>query len=731
MANREHCWQFRLFGTFEGERNGRPLPRLRSKSSRALLAHLVLNEKRKFSRLELGEMFWPDSDGDRQQLSLRRCLTDIRQAMEQDGERGAILHSSPEGVWVEGDRIDSDVERFRYLLQAANLVAGAARISALTEAIDLYRGPLVPGAYETSFSSARKGLEEAYAQTVCDVCRELMAATPREAVRIGLVALEHAPTREDLHLIVMQAYAAAGMSAEALRQFEELEQILDDLYGEAPSEAAYEAMRSIPRASGRQDSPRPEGKIVIVSDLADRVFAGVLSAELRRIGLDTIAHRENLADAGWTSALERRLLKSRAVLFLESEHAAANEAIQAEVELALALESREELRIVTLRKDGGPPLLRDRLPAAQWSDQSDVRTLARQVVAALEGGPAARPELELSGGAVPLESKYYIERDADRRMAGALAHGEGLLLVQGPRQIGKTSLLARAMQAFRTVGRCVAHCDLQTLSGSQLEDQDRLYRSIAHHLAKDLGVDNAWREAWTDWSGPNDNLDEAVERILSGVEGPVLLGFDEADRLFGQPYSDDFFGLLRGWYNRRSLDPDSPWPRVTIALTYSTEVHLFIRDLNQSPFNVGLRLPLEDFTLEHVTELAGRYGLRMSADDLAELHSLTGGQPYLCRKAFDWLSQTGGTIWDLENDAASEGGPFGEHMRRLGVSVGRDADLQEAVRAMLTSEPVTDPGPLRRLASAGVVSPLASGAIRFRAGVYRDYFARVLAVIGS
>lgn len=696
-----------------------------------MLAYLVLHERRRFSRMELGEVFWPDSDGDRQQLSMRRCLTDIRQAMEQDGERGEILHAGPEGVWLDADRVESDLWRFRYLLKAAKLVAGAARHEALMEAIELYRGPLVPGVYEPSFTSARTELEDAFAMAACEVCHDLISRSPREAVRIGLVALQHAPIREDLHLAVMDAYTAAGMPAEALRQFEELERLLDDLYGEPPSEAAYEAMRRIPRAGERQAPQHRNAQVVIVFDDEDSVFAGVLSAELRRVGLTTIGHRENLPEIGWTGALERRLLKSRAVLFLESEHAAANEAIQAEVELALALESREELRIVTLRRAGGPPLLRDRLPAAEWSDQAEVRALARQVVAALDGGVTARPELELSGGAVPLESKYYIEREVDRRMADAMAHGEGLLLIQGPRQIGKTSLLARAMQAFRSAGRRVAHCDLQTLSGSQLEDQDRLYRSIAHHLAKDLGTDAAWREAWTDWSGPNDNLDEAVERILGGVKGPVLLGFDEADRLFGQPYSDDFFGLLRGWYNRRSLDPDSPWPRVTIALTYSTEVHLFIRDLNQSPFNVGLRLPLEDFTLEHVTELAGRYGLRMAAEDLAELHSLTGGQPYLCRKAFDWLAQTGGTIWDLENDAASEGGPFGEHMRRLGVSVGRDAELQQAVRAMLTSEPVTDPDPVRRLASAGVVSPLASGAVRFRAGVYREYFARVLAVIAS
>ena len=50
---------------------------------------------------------------------------------------------------------------------------------------------------------------------------------------------------------------------------------------------------------------------------------------------------------------------------------------------------------------------------------------------------------------------------------------------------------------------------------------------------------------------------------------------------------------------------------------YATEVHLFIRDLNQSPFNVGTRVALEDFTRPQVARLA----------------ELVGGHPCLTRRA--------------------------------------------------------------------------------------------------
>ena len=100
------------------------------------------------------------------------------------------------------------------------------------------------------------------------------------------------------------------------------------------------------------------------------------------------------------------------------------------------------------------------------------------------------------------------------------------------------------------------------------------------------------------------------------------------------------FGLFRSWHNERSLNPDGPWGRLTLAIVYATEAHLFITDLNQSPFNVGTRLTLEDFTFEQVAELNGRLALidedfrrateherRLRHDVIAHIHALGDAAP--------------------------------------------------------------------------------------------------------
>ena len=80
----------------------------------------------------------------------------------------------------------------------------------------------------------------------------------------------------------------------------------------------------------------------------------------------------------------------------------------------------------------------------------------------------------------------------------------------------------------------------------------------------------------------------------------------------------------------RSLNPAGPWSRLTQIMAYATEAHLFITDLNQSPFNVGTRLTLTDFTLDQTTELNHRYGNPLQTlHEVSRFYRLVGGQPYL------------------------------------------------------------------------------------------------------
>src|SRR5204863_6992379 len=95
--------------------------------------------------------------------------------------------------------------------------------------------------------------------------------------------------------------------------------------------------------------------------------------------------------------------------------------------------------------------------------------------------------------------------------------------------------------------------------------------------------------------------------VLGRLETHLVWGLDEVDRLFSCPFASEVFGLFRSWHNERALDPAGPWSRLTLAMSYATEAHLFITDLNQSPFNVGTALALRDFTAEQVGELNQRY----------------------------------------------------------------------------------------------------------------------------
>ncbi len=212
-----------------------------------------------------------------------------------------------------------------------------------------------------------------------------------------------------------------------------------------------------------------------------------------------------------------------------------------------------------------------------------------------------------------------------------------------------------------------------------------------------------------------------AEGEVGGLEGRLVWGLDEVDRLFSQPYSDEVFAIFRSWHNRRALDPSDPWSRLTLAISFATEAHLFIRDLNQSPFNVGTRVLLRDFTPAEVADLNRRYGRPLrNRSELARFYALVGGHPFLSRRALHELA-TGTPLARLIAAAATEDGPFGDHLRRLVAALDRDAELSAAAGAALSSGALLSTEQFYRLRSAGVLAGEGPAAARPRCGLYGDY----------
>src|SRR5207237_833316 len=115
---------------------------------------------------------------------------------------------------------------------------------------------------------------------------------------------------------------------------------------------------------------------------------------------------------------------------------------------------------------------------------------------------------------------------------------------------------------------------------------------------------------------PSINFERYIRReVLEKLSEPLVWGLDEVDRLFTCPYASEVFGLFRTWHNERAVDPMAPWGQLTLAIVYATEAHLFITDQNQSPFNVGTRLELKDFSIEQVGELNARYNSPLKGNE--------------------------------------------------------------------------------------------------------------------
>jgi hypothetical protein len=202
---------------------------------------------------------------------------------------------------------------------------------------------------------------------------------------------------------------------------------------------------------------------------------------------------------------------------------------------------------------------------------------------------------------------------------------------------------------------------------------------------------------------------------------------DEVDRLFACNFGSEVFGLFRSWHNERSLDPSGPWQKLSLAIAYASEAHLFITDVNQSPFNVGTRLVLTDFTLDQVRELNHRYGEPLRTEsELERFFALVGGQPFLTQRGLHQIVEQGLSYTQFAAGAARDEGPYGDHLRRIFVSLNQDPTLSEAVRAVISGRHSSSSDSFYRLRSSGVVAGDSARDMKLRCQLYEQYLSRYL-----
>jgi hypothetical protein len=123
------------------------------------------------------------------------------------------------------------------------------------------------------------------------------------------------------------------------------------------------------------------------------------------------------------------------------------------------------------------------------------------------------------------------------------------------------------------------------------------------------------------------------EVVLPRLTGRIVMFVDEIDAVRSLPFStDEFFAAIRELYNRRTEDAELE--RLTFCLLGVASPSDLIRDTRTTPFNIGQRIELNDFTDDEAAPL--RKGLGRESKTAAKLLKRilywTGGHPYLTQR---------------------------------------------------------------------------------------------------
>ncbi|MGH9775914.1 MAG: AAA-like domain-containing protein [Candidatus Acidiferrales bacterium] len=469
----------------------------------------------------------------------------------------------------------------------------------------------------------------------------------------------------------------------------------------------------------------------------DETLLGLLEAQLTTQGFSVFIDRHLRAGTEWLLEIEKQVRSADAVIPLMSEASMMSEMLEWEVETAhrAAQEQNGKPYLVPVRIQFETPLreplgaILDPIQYALWKGTQDNQKFLEEVLASLRNPPTPRVvRFEPAGGAVPLDSEFYILRPSDDEFRDAITRRDSIVLVKGARQMGKTSLLARGLRQARQAGAKVVLTDFQKLNEKDLQSVEQFYRALAELIAEKLDLDIDVASVWRSEQAANTNFERFLRReVLKKIGDPLVWGMDEVDRLFNCDFATDVFGLIRSWHNERSLDPEGPWKNLTMCIVYATEANLFIKDPNQSPFNVGTKLSLSDFNFKQVAELNARYGHPLrNESELNRFYEVVGGSPYLVRRGLQELKKPGMTLDAFLAEADRDEGPFGDHLRRILVILAKNPLLVESVKRVVngvTEIPMDD---FVRLRSAGVLAGESAREVRPRCKLYTAFLKRHL-----
>jgi hypothetical protein len=286
----------------------------------------------------------------------------------------------------------------------------------------------------------------------------------------------------------------------------------------------------------------------------------------------------------------------------------------------------------------------------------------------------------VAGGTVQAGGGVYLPRRADDQLLEHCRQGDFTYILTS-RQMGKSSIMIRTAERLAAEGALPIIVDL-TEFGAQT-NAEQWFKGFLFAVQEQAGL----RTEASEWWGAQTHHTYAhkFNRYLRDVAltertERIVIFVDEIDTTLRLDFTDDFFTAIRFLYQHRAADPDLT--RLSFVLIGVATPGDLIKDSTRTPFNIGHRIELTDFTLEEAAPLASHLPVppALGREVIQSILKWTGGHPYLTLRAVRSLAESPPPDWTS--------GALDQRIRHLFFRAGADSDSNlQFVRDMLTKKP--------------------------------------------
>ncbi len=238
----------------------------------------------------------------------------------------------------------------------------------------------------------------------------------------------------------------------------------------------------------------------------------------------------------------------------------------------------------------------------------------------------------VAGGTLRAGAQSYVTRPADKEFLAATMAGE-FCYVLTPRQMGKSSLMVRTARALQAAGARTVILDLTSIGTDVTVEQWYLglISRINSRLNRSFDLAAWWGERAQ--LSVVQRFTEYLREVMLQTDERVVIFIDEIDTTLSLDFRDDFFAAIRYFYNMRS--DESGLEKLSIALLGVATPADLIRDRTRTPFNIGRRIELNEFSRSDARLLEQGLeeiypGKGMAVFD--RIYYWTNGHPYLTQK---------------------------------------------------------------------------------------------------